>query len=515
VATVEELKRDLARPEAYPAAHGDWPKRIEVRETHVSLVFLAGDRAYKIKKPVRFRFIDMTDPARREALCHEEVRLNQELAEDLYLGVAPIVRGNDGHLRIGAVDGDGGEVVEYSVEMVRFDEERLLSRLLLTEEGRNEIGRALPALVEKLAAFHANAARADEAGSPDAIRERIVPVLEMAEENLAPVLARPIRTFLETRLREWPSLFEIRVTQGLIREGHGDLHASNICLAPQGIQIYDRLEFSRAMRCGDVAFDLAFLAMSFDMEGARDLRRQLVALYGEWTDDVDFERLCSFYRLQRALVRGNVTRMRRGDEPRARRYERLAAGYVASPCAVLLCGLPATGKTTLAQALATPLGAEVLRSDVLRKRMAGMDETQRWKGDMFGGPYAPEMTDRVYARLSDAVADRLDAGRSVIVDATLRSRVYRGALIESLGRVPWIVVHLVRSDEDVHRNLAARRAGGNYVSDADEQYYREAKRTFEPPDEIDAEHLVVDDGTLEQEDLLDTIVGRLAAMRTD
>jgi len=506
VASVEELKRDLGRPEAYP----ERPRAVELRETHISLVFLAGERAYKVKKPVRFPFLDMTDPARREALCHEEVRLNRELAEDLYLGVTPITRSDDGTLRIG---GDG-PVEEYAVEMRRFPEECLVSRLLRTEPGREQIGRTLPALVEKLARFHANAERADELGSPEALRKRILPVLRLCEESMAPVLARPVRAYLESHLHEWPALFEIRASQGFVREGHGDLHASNVCLAPNGIEIYDRLEFSRAIRCGDVALDLAFLAMSFDMEDAPDLSRQLVALYAEWTGDLDFERLCSFYRVPRALVRANVTRMRGDNEPRARRYDRLAAGYVASPCVVLLCGLPATGKTTIARALTAPLGAEILRSDVLRKQMAGMAETERWEGGMFDGPYAPAMTDRVYAGLSEMVAERLDAGRSVIVDATLRSRAYRDALIESVGSAPWTIVHLVRSDEEVLKNLAARRATSDYVSDADEQYYREAKRAFELPTEIDPAHMVVDDGSLERENLLDQVVGRLAAMRT-
>lgn len=512
MATVEELKRDLGRPHAYSHA----VEQVEIRETHVSLVFLAGERAYKVKKPVRFAFLDMTDPARREALCHEEVRLNRELAADMYLGVVSITRGPDGLLR---VDEDGsareGVAEEHAVMMRRFPEERLVSRLLGGESGREEIGRALPALVEKLARFHAAAPRADELGSAEAIRNRILPVLRLSEKSLAPALARPIRAFLEERLDEWPALFGIRASQGHVREGHGDLHASNICLAEDGIEVYDRLEFSRALRGGDVALDIAFLAMSFDMEGALDLSRQLVALYAEWTEDVDFERLCAFYRLPRALVRGNVTRMRGDDEPRARRYERLAAGYVASPCAVLLCGLPATGKTTIAQALAAPLRAEVLRSDVMRKRMAGMGETQRWTGGMFDGPYAPDMTERVYARLAESVEERLATGRSVIVDATLRSESYRAALIESLGSVPWVVVHLVRSDEQVARNLAARRAMDDYVSDADEAYYQQAKRTFEPPNEIAPEHLVIDDGARDRETLLDDVVGRLAGMRAN
>ena len=506
MASVAELKQDLLRPQAYDPA----PPAVELRETHVSLVFLAGDRAYKIKKPIRLPFLDMTDAARREELCHEEVRLNQELAGELYLGVVPVTRGADGTL---GLDGPG-ETVEHAVAMKRFPESRLVSSLLSSDEGREEIGHALPAIVEKLAAFHAAADRADEAGSAEAIRKRILPVLKITEQAMAPVLQRPLRAFLDARLNEWPSLFGIRASQGYVREGHGDLHAANICLTENGIAIYDRLEFSRVLRCGDVAFDVAFLAMSFDMENARELSRQLIALYAEWTEDVDFARLCAFYRVPRALVRANVTRMR-GDAPeRARRYDRLATGYVAASCVVLLCGLPATGKTTIARALAAPLGAEVLRSDVVRKQMSGMDATERWQGGMFDGPYSPAMTDRVYARLSETMADRLDAGRSVIVDATLRSRAYRETLIESIGSTPWLVVHLSRTDDEVHANLAARRTTSDYVSDADEAYYAAAKRTFQPPTEIAVEHLVVDDGTQDPEDVLDQIVGRLAAMRT-
>ncbi|MHC4939513.1 MAG: bifunctional aminoglycoside phosphotransferase/ATP-binding protein [Planctomycetota bacterium] len=457
-----------------------WPEPAELRETHVSLVVLTADRAFKFKKAVRLPFLDLTDPERRLALCHEEVRLNRELCPDIYLGV----------VHFDPATGTIGSTGEPAVEMRLLPEDRMVDHLL-RQNAFDEVAAAIPEIVDRLIPFHAAAPRADEFGTPEAMAKRTFPILELAEQHLDPVLAKPIRTHIERGLAERAELFARRAVGGFVRDGHGDLHAANICLAPQGVRIYDRLEFSRPMRCGDVAFDLAFLAMSLDAWGARELSEQLRATYAERTNDPEFDALCSFLRVQRALVRANVNVMRGHAEERVRRYDHLAAGYALAPAAVLMCGLPASGKSTRARELAVPLGAEVVRSDVLRKKMVGMPLDERWEGGYFDGPYDPKVTEAVYAEVGDRTHALLDAGRSVIVDATLAKRRHREALIAGLGSHRWVLVHLVRTQEEIDRNLAARAQRPD-VSDADRAVYEEAARAFEPPDEV--AHKVVDRG---------------------
>ena len=485
------------------ALESGWGGPVEIRETHVSLVVLTGNRAYKFKKAVRLPFLDLTDPRRREDLCHEEVRLNRTLCPDVYLGVVPVTREADGRI---AVAGKG-ELLDHAVEMTRLPEERMVDRLLRCG-AREEVAAALPELVDRMARFHADAERADEFGTAASVRERVVPILDLAVAHLPPPFVAPLREHVESGLIGWHDLWAERARNGFVRDGHGDLHAANICLAPQGIRIYDRLEFSRAFRCGDVALDLAFLAMSLDMEGASDLSRTLRSLYAERTHDPDFERICAFFRVQRALVRANVTVMR-GDAPeRVRRYDRLAAGYAAGAAAVLFCGLPATGKSTLAREVAPALRATILRSDLVRKELVGMDPDEHWEGGYDEGPYAPSVTGRVYHELAGRMRADLARGRSVVVDATLSTAAQRATLIDAIGDHPWVLVHLERDEETVRRNLSAR-AEARDVSDADLAVYLEARGRFEAPVEVSSRRVVLDDGSQSRDDVLDSIVAAL------
>jgi aminoglycoside phosphotransferase family enzyme len=472
-----------------------WPQPAEVRETHVSLVVLTADRAYKFKKAVRLPFLDQSDPATRLRLCREELRLNQELCPDIYL-------------RVVLVDPESftiGTAGEPAVEMVRLPEDRMVDHLLATGDFES-VEAAIPEIVERLIAFHRNAARADELGTPPAVMKRFATILKLAEQHLDPALARPIRKYIDRGLADRTELMAKRATDGFVRDGHGDLHAANICLAPQGVRIYDRLEFSRAIRCGDVAFDLSFLAMSLDAAGANGLSHALRKLYAEKTDDPEFEELCAFYRVQRALIRANVNVMRGHAEERVRRYDRLAAGYAVAPSAVLLCGLPATGKSTRARELALPLGAEILRSDVVRKELVGVPLNAHWQGGYLEGPYDPGVTEQVYALLVERARAALESGQSVIVDATLGMRRHREALVRAIGDRRWVLVHVERTPEQIERNLAARAKSPD-VSDADRAVYREAAQNFEPPTELATDRLLNDTG----DEIFERLIARLTS----
>ena len=252
---------ELSRPEAYP-----FPvERIDVEETHISLVFLAGEYVYKVKKPVNFGFLDFSTLEQRRFFCEQEVLLNQRLTDGVYLGVVPIARIGS-HLRVEAP----GEVVEYAVKMRRLDFEQTLLRRLQRDAVSMEL---LAALADRLAEFYRAAARSPEIdrwGTPEAVWFNIRENLDQTEPYIGVVLAplqhRWIASISERFLRERLDLFQRRIAEGRIVEGHGDLHLAHIFVesdSPPRFQIVDRIEFNPRLLCGDVAVDLAFLSQHF------------------------------------------------------------------------------------------------------------------------------------------------------------------------------------------------------------------------------------------------------------
>lgn len=451
-------------------------------ETHVSRVVLTDDRAYKMKKAVTLPFVDQGTLARRKRLCEEEVRLNAELAPGVYRGVVPLVRNPEGTLRFGGE----GEIVEWAVEMERLPDDGMFDRL-----PRAELQAALPELAEKLRRFYAHAPRAEEEGSPASVRRRVRTVLDVAEQHLDPAYAAVLRPHLERRLDALGDLFARRAREGFVVEGHGDLHTANLCRTARGVVAYDRLEFDRFLRCGDIAFDLAFLVMSLETSGQADLVPDLLASF----EDPDLDRLVAFYKLQRALVRANVS-VFRGLDPAP--FDRYAVQQALPTWGVLLCGLPATGKSTRARAL----GGTVVRSDAVRKRLCGIDPDEHWQGGFDEGPYDPNVTAQVY----EAVAAQAAATPRVVVDAQLGTRAQRAQLIAALGDRPWVFVHLHEPDEVIRARLAQRATEGD-ISDADWEVYGIARDRFEPPDEIDPARVVPADP--------DAITRRLARQSVD
>lgn len=490
----DRLVSDLCGADAWP---GD-PGRVELIETHISRLFLTARRVYKVKKPLRLDFLDYSTAALRRRFCHEEVRLNRRLAPTTYLGVVPLTRpeGDRWHLA-----GDGPPL-EWAVEMRRLPAAGMLDRRL--EHG--EIDNAmLDGIADLLVRFHraANAgAEVRRHGTPAAVGELIEDNLRELEAFVGETgpLPVPLHDFLGSRARGFlaasDSLLRRRVAQGCIREGHGDLHAGNLCLTEEGWVVYDCIEFSQRFRCGDRALDLAFLAMDLDRRGFHAFSEYLVRRYAELAGDSDLRALLPFYKAYRAAVRGKVAclgaeGLSGGARTEALReaatYFQLAASYDLPACLVLTCGLPASGKSWLARALAARWGAAWLRSDVRRKSLAGVALRH---GDRAAGAtpglYSAEMTRRTYRSLEERAAQQLSRGRSVVVDATFARAAWRTAFLD-LARehgVPAYVVHLQVSEEAVRRRLERRRDDPGDPSDADLEVYRRARETFEEPDEV-------------------------------
>jgi hypothetical protein len=473
----------------------DWETAIELLQTHISWVIVAGERVYKIKKPVNFGFVDYSTFALRKRYCAAEVELNRRLSRNVYLGVEPVVKRAGGHWF-----GGDGEVVEHAVVMRRLPLDRLMKNLL----ARGELGAAhLDAVADRLAAFYRAAAviRDGRGGTPEIVAVNIRENFQQTEKYLGQTLNeadyRRIVDHNEAFLREHAELLAHRVTAGRIRDGHGDLHMEHICFGPgDEINIFDCIEFNERFRLLDVVCDVAFLAMDLDYHGRFDLAQRFLRRFFSVYDDPDGRRLLPLYQCYRAYVRGKVISFllddpsvsaaaREAAAARARRYFRLAAVYTGNrePGILLLSGISGSGKSHLAGALARVLNWDWLRSDEVRKEMLGAAPQECLEAAFGTGAYSDEITARTYAALAAAAGAALAAGRGVVVDATFLRVEQRRAFYDlaAARQVPLTVVACEVPLAEIERRIAARRKRPENVSDASVEVARRQLAVAEPP----------------------------------
>lgn len=490
---VARLLADLSRPEAYP-----FPvEAVDIEETHISIVFLAGDLVYKVKKPVDFGFLDFTTLELRHHFCQEEVRLNRRLTRDVYLGVVPVVEVG-GQLQF---YGDG-PVVEYAVKMRRLPDDRMLLRML----GRGEVDEpVLAALADRLTRFYREEAATgpgvDEWGTPEAvwhnIRENLDQTAPYAGEIIAPVQLRWIEDASSNFLWSQADLFGRRVAGGRVREGHGDLHLAHVFVErpePDGLQIVDCIEFNPRLRCGDIAVDVAFLSMDLDHHGRSDLAARFVALLAERLADDDLARLVHFFSVYRAHVRAKVNCFRTDElapelpeylavRTQAERYIDLATSYIvepARPTLFLVGGLAGTGKSVLSRRLARALGARLASSDVIRKELAGRPLESRNPVPFGEGIYGPELTRATYETLLARADEALGQGRSIVLDATFLDPHWRERardLAQSRG-ADLLLIECRCPPEVVHHRLLYRAQEPGQVSEATWAIYQEQRARY-------------------------------------
>ncbi|MHC5063702.1 MAG: bifunctional aminoglycoside phosphotransferase/ATP-binding protein [Planctomycetota bacterium] len=526
------MNQDLYNYLRDPEHYSESPAEVTTLETHISWLFFAGDVVYKVKKPVKTSFLDFTSLAARKHACEEELRLNRRLTPWMYLGIREISRSRFGRINMA---GDG-EVIDYAVEMCRLPAERMLDALLKAGDVDNRMMRAL---AKKLARFHAQSASGegvDEHGGLEAMRRNCrenfadLDPLSSAVRIDAECLSRNLISFAqawtESFLDQHAELFERRVREGHIREGHGDLHAGNICILDkkaEQIAIYDCLEFSVPLRCVDVAADLAFLIKDLDLHGFRAFGAYLLHEYQRISGEELPGPLMNFYKVYRALIRAKVFAMRAAqvrDENRvqarqlAQRSVILALNYCLPPSLILTCGLPGSGKSWIAEQLGRTLEFAVFNSDRTRKRLAGMAAHADGSGDFGKGIYTAEQTAATYGELLSKAREILAEGRSVVIDAGMRSQEQRREFRElaaELG-IPCVLMHADPGEEVIRARLQRRAEAGTSVSDADIQIYEQTLDGFEPPDEFGSKEKlrVYGDWGSEQliQDLLEVLVAQ-------
>ncbi len=464
----------LLRPDAYSHEVTN-PSLVE---THVSWVVLTGPFAYKIKKAVELDFLDTTDLAHRRFLCEEELRLNQRFAADLYVDVVPITCA-DGQLTI---DGDGVPV-EYAVRMRQFDPSEELLSLLPGTVTPAEIRE----LAHSIATFHSQAAAAPWAGVPTRTRNITHTVLD----NLSSIRARlepssaamrsidRSASYLQAFLGDNESLLIQRERTGFIRECHGDLHARNVVRYKGRLVPFDCLEFDPNLRWIDICDDIAFLAMDLACRERADLALTLLSAYLEAGGDYAGLRLFGFYATHRALVRAKVDLLSAQsvasqEAPFLARFERrLQAARKWSTqrqgMIVLMHGLSGSGKSWLSERLVTALPGLRIRSDVERKRLAGIAPHSSAASDIGDGIYSPDFDRRTYARLLEYAEIGVAAGFTMIIDATFLDGERRTPFFALARRLnaPCYIVSCVAPRSVLEERILARERSADRTSDAD------------------------------------------------
>lgn len=512
LAALPEYVRALLRPEAYPHR----PSEVTLAQTHLSYVFLAGDRVYKTKKPVDFGFVQQLDLETRERFCRNEVTLNRRLAPDVYLDVVAVVRRPDGSTAVDVPPSEG-EVVEWAVKMRRLPDGATLD--VLVREGRAPYDIA-GRLVARLVPFHEAARRvtpdpsfAGAAGVRSWWARESGEAAGSVGSTWRAEDADALRTFVTETLDREGAVFDERLAAGRVVEGHGDLQAKHVyVLGPRvaDIVIVDCIEFSEwfQFRYQDVGYDLAFLAMDLEAQGDRMLADELVGRYLASTQDEMLPLLQPLHRAFRAFVRGKVesigahaaevpAEQRAALAESAARYFRLASSYAerrVAPCLVVLCGPSGTGKSTIGGALASRIGAVMISSDAVRKRLAGLDPHTRVPEAYRAGLYAPEVTLRTYEEMRRRASDHLAAGHPVVLDATHSRREDRAAAVAAAraAGVPVLLVSLTLSDDAALARIEQRQTGTLTTSDATPEVYRRQVEQFEPPRPAEGPLLTVD-----------------------
>jgi len=486
----------MQTPDFYPHP----VRSVRLHETHISRVFLTGDFVYKIKKPVDLDFLDFTTLKKRRHFCRMEVDLNRRLTHDIYQGVVSITKKDQSYDLGGA-----GEAVEYAVKMKQLPAGSTMARLL--PEGQVDT-QSVDQLARVLAAFYDAAPsgpKINAAGSWDTVKTNCEENFSQTEEfagNLIDkrryqIIFSANRSFLQQR----KELFERRVKENKIREGHGDLRTDHIYFTPDGIQIIDCIEFNERFRCGDIAADLAFLAMDLDFEGYPGIARALLESYVHHSGDPDVFVLLDFYKCYRAFVRAKVNCFRFKQRQLAereqvelrrqtRRFVDLAYKYAlqfAHPTVWVVCGMIASGKSTVAEALADVLQIKVLRSDVVRKELFARQVFDSRQQDFEEGIYSQDATSLTYGRLLLLAQEEIERGRSVILDATFSREDQRREVLRLVedGDADIVFVEC-RCREAVIKQRLRNRSKSSAISDARLKHLEEFKSRYEAPDEIPA-----------------------------
>ena len=483
-----------------PAMYPEPTSKVEVRETHISVVFLTDHWAYKIKKPVNLGFLDYSTLERRRFYCLQELLLNRRLSPDVYLGVVAIHR-NAQHY---AFDGDG-PVVEYAVKMHRLSADCTLQAHLERGAVTPQVIEALAQLLATFHQTHSLPTTAERFGTLDQVladwQENFGQTTDCVGQTLSQQTYAQVQQAVSTFTEDHADWFAQREQEGRIRDCHGDLRAEHIYLLDhEQIRIIDCIEFNKRFRYIDVASEVAFLAMDLERLGFTALANHFVQAYVRHAKDVTLYRLLDFYRCYRAYVRGKVTSIRLHEAPPPQErtgLERqathcfiLAARYAARltrPLLIMTTGLIGSGKSSVAEGVAHALDLQVFSSDRVRKERAGLQPETRQRVAYGTGIYGASASRGTYDVLADLAREALLHGRSVVLDAAFSKQAERqrmATLADEVGADLFLLECLAPEDVIRHR-LETRVRAPESISDGRWEIFPQFQRDYESVQEIE------------------------------
>lgn len=475
---VDKLRELLTNPQTYPHECAD----IKVIETHISLVFLTGDYAYKIKKPVDFGFLDFSTLEKRRHYCELELKRNRVFAPDVYLQVLGLHLSDHDAAINDELQGAG----EYLVKMKQFPQADLLSLQVaagnFSVEDASALGRQLADKHGKLE----QAASNDSWGSVKAVSHpvnenfaQITPLLIDAEQQQKLKL---IEQWSKTELHVHHELFQERKCVGKIRACHGDLHLNNILWQNHQAIPFDCIEFNDEFHWIDMISELAFLLMDLEHQDQHDLANHCLNGYLEISGDFAAVRLLKFYKVYRAMVRAKVAKLRQQQaglsqadteqlEAEYRSYIALAESYITptQPCLYITHGVSGSGKTTMARFVAGKIGAIHVRSDVERKRLFDFPPDASSGSLLNAGIYSADATAQTFSHLATVASTVVYSGFSIIVDATFLKQAVRDqfyGLAKEL-HVPFAILDCAIDEQTARDRVRHRMATGKDASEAD------------------------------------------------
>jgi aminoglycoside phosphotransferase family enzyme/predicted kinase len=509
-ATLPAVIQQMLQPGFYPHPVTE---PIELIQTHVSYVLLTGDYVYKLKKPVNFGFLDFSTLEKRQYFCQEELRLNQRGASELYLEVVPVILDGEKYQLAGT-----GEAVEYAVKMRQFPQACLLSEQFaagkLNETQMEELGGVV-------AEYHAKSQTNDyirSFGEVSQVRLAIDENYEQTEQYIGKVQtqAQLIETkqYTDNFFAQSPELFKNRIVNNYIRECHGDLHLRNMALWHDKIMLFDCIEFNEPFRFVDVMYDVAFTVMDLEARGRKDLANAFLNAYVEQTGDWEGLQVLPLYLSRQAYVRAKVTSFLLDDPgvpatvkaeaaKTASDYYRQAWEYTQPQPGqlILMSGLSGSGKSTTAKYLARKLGAVHLRSDAVRKHLAGIPLLERG-GDQI---YTPEMTQKTYSRLLSLGITLANQGWQVILDAKYDKQNLREQAIAQATQhqLPLQIINCTAPVEVLQQRLAHRTGD---IADATADLLTSQLNQAEPLTDKEQPYVKIVDTTQPVEEQLATII---------
>ncbi|GAO37603.1 hypothetical protein SCT_3039 [Sulfuricella sp. T08] len=493
---------------------------VEIVETHISWVLLAGDYAYKIKKAVDLGFLDFSTLEKRRFYCAEELRLNRRLAPDLYLEVVPIA-GSADHPDLSGT----GPAIEYAVKMRRFPQSCLLDQVLLHGELAPE---TVDAIARRIADFHGHTSIADNEspfGTPELthlpVAENFAQIRPRLRDKEDLIRLDKLERWSE---REYQARFDAlaaRKARSFVRECHGDLHLGNMVLLDGEAVPFDCIEFSDNLRWIDVISETAFLAMDLQDRERPDLARRFLNAYLEQTGDYEGLEVLSYYLVYRAMVRAKVACIRAGQAKLSadhwtqyRNHIELAADFTRpfQPFLAITHGFSGAGKTTVTQSLLEATSLFRVRSDVERKRLYGLKPEARSGAGTGEGMYSPVASERTYRRLAEVARGIIHSGFSAIVDAAFLKRRERTAFHELAQElsIPFVILDVTAPENLLRERVKQRMQHGRDASEADITVLENQLRNSEP---LDASELAVAiEVDTEQAENVQALVQRLAGM---